>query len=750
MAGLVFKQKKRNKFQKKASLRKRMKFSREEISRLKSEIKDTRLAERARENFFKASIKNLIWEYKIEEKKIMRSKEFGPFDKIKGVKILNEEKDSLFDSIANNFAKHMEIYKKDYEKQAEELNRELMTMAIYKDRVKELSYSWSKTKKSSLTRKLFKDAKNNYKFAKQTTHSKEEFSRIKKYFNNKIDEVINEFKIENPDISNVNKKINRMSKYKLNRLETPEDEKLYDLLLVVNENKFAGAKQITELKTELSDLKDQYTYIKGTVSSREKLKYTTMSISSTAGKLTNISFIYAIRNGYFALMPLVLLGALAIFMTQIFFDYNTGFMSLFVGENNTKAQNLLDNLMIPFDTMYKSTYGMLGILLSVSITYSLATFYKINKVSSIVATIMVFLMMSPKFTQDFGVFGTQGMFVGILISVVTTKMFQIFSKSRLFNPIALRAYEKSLATAFVNAITVFIICAIFGAISVSILFVGEYVGPITILDEKITVTSIYDILLIAIQKPLVGIITGPIGMTLVVMLWQFLWFFGIHASGLLATITEPLQLEAIQQNASGIGENVFTKPFVDMFGHNGGAGATLALILVILVASRRYEWKTMAKIAIIPAIFGINEPILFGLPIILNPIFFVSFIIAPIAGLMIGYVATITGFMPYTTVIVPWITPNVFGSFLSTGGSINAILVWIVGMASQMLIYLPVVLIANKAIDKDVVREMIRIERRGLNRFKNAYEEEQITIKNEQNKELEKQFDEEQKQNLKI
>ncbi|QHX36059.1 PTS system, cellobiose-specific IIC component [Spiroplasma sp. TIUS-1] len=747
MAGLVFKQKKRNKFQKKASLKNRMKFSRDEISRLKSEIRDIKISEKSRENFFKSSIKNLIWEYRIEEKKIMRTRELGPFDKENAVKHLNEEKETLFNAMSDSFASHMKNYKNQQEKLSEELNRELMTMEIYKDRVKELSYSWAKTKRSSLTRKLLKDAKNNYKFAKQTTHSREEFLRIKRYFKNKIYKIITEFKVSNPDISNVNRKIRRMSTHKLNRLETPDDEKLYNLLLVVNENKYAGAKQITELKTELSDLKDQYTYIKGSVSNREKMKYATLSISSTAGKVTNISFIYAIRNGYFALMPLVLLGALAIFMTQIFFDYNTGFMSLFIDANNTNAHDIINQLKIPFDLMYKSTYGMLGILLSISITYSLATFYKINRVSAIVSTILVFLMMSPNFTQDFSVLGTQGMFVGIIVSVVTTKLFQIFSRSRLFNPIALRAYEKSLATAFVNAISIFIICMIFAGISVSILFLGEYIGPVKIFEEVISITSLYDLMLLAVQKPLVGIVTGPIGMPIVIMMWQFLWFFGIHASGLLATLVEPLQLQAIKENIDGTGENVFTKPFVDMFGQNGGSGATLALIVVVLLISRRFEWKTMARIAIIPALFGINEPILFGLPIILNPIFFISFILAPIAGIMIGYVATITGFIPYTTVTVPWIMPNIFGTFLSTGGSINAILVWIVGLTSQMFIYLPVVLIANKAIEKDVVREMIRIERRGLNRFRNAYEEEQETIKDEKNKELERQFDEKQKLN---
>ncbi|WP_338983103.1 PTS transporter subunit EIIC [Spiroplasma endosymbiont of Othius punctulatus] len=741
MAGLVFKQKKRNKFQKKSSLKTRMKFSRDEINKLKAEIRTSKRNQKTLDNIFRVTVKNVIWEYKEEGRKIRRSRDFGPYDKIKSLNDIALEKETLINSLSKNFADRMRKAYDDHAKLTDELNRELMTFGIYKDRVKELTYSWTKTKKTSLTRKMVKDAKNNYKFAKQTTHSNEEYSRIKKYYKNRIDNTILEFETVNPEITNVRQKLRKMSAYKLNRLDTPEKEKLYDLLLDINENKYAGAKQITELKLELRDLKDQFIYIKGTVSFKEKMKQTSLSISSNAGKVTNVGFIYAIRNGYFSLMPLVLLGALAIFMTQIFFNYETGFMSLFIEPDNESAIKILDALIIPFKTLYDSTYGMLGILLAISIAYSLATFHKVNRLSAIVATILSFLIMSPKFSQDFSVFGTQGMFVGMFISISTTMLFVLFFKTNMFNFLSLRAYEKNLALAFVNAISVLIICLVFSSISVSIIFIGEAVGPVTIFEDTIVITSIYDVLLVSIQRPLVDIVTGPFGMPIILILWQALWFFGIHASGLLSTIIEPLQLEAIQQNASGTGENVFTKPFVEMFGQNGGAGATFALIVVILVFSKRHEWKTMAKIAIIPALFGINEPILFGLPIILNPMFFISFVLAPLAGCMIAYVATITGFMPYTTVITPWVTPTILGSFLSTGGSWTAIIVWLITTTSQLLVYLPVVLIANAAIKKDIVREMIRLEKRGFNRFKNEYQDEKNIKDEERNEELSKQFD---------
>lgn len=121
----------------------------------------------------------------------------------------------------------------------------------------------------------------------------------------------------------------------------------------------------------------------------------------------------------------------------------------------------------------------------------------------------------------------------------------------------------------------------------------------------------------------------------------------------------------------------------------GGSGATLGLIIAIFLASRRADYRQVAKLALPSGIFQINEPILFGLPIIMNPVMFIPFILVQPILAAITLVAYYLGIIPPITNIAPWTMPTGLGAFFNTNGSVAALLVALFNPAVATLIYLP-------------------------------------------------------------
>ncbi|VFS63151.1 PTS system oligo-beta-mannoside-specific EIIC component [Kluyvera cryocrescens] len=117
--------------------------------------------------------------------------------------------------------------------------------------------------------------------------------------------------------------------------------------------------------------------------------------------------------------------------------------------------------------------------------------------------------------------------------------------------------------------------------------------------------------------------------------------------------------------------NIITMPFWDVYMSIGGSGLTIGLLIAVMIATKRKEMKEIAKLSIGPGIFNINEPVIFGMPIMLNPILAIPFIITPLVTGSIGYFATVTGFAGKAVVMVPWTTPPLINAWLSTAGSMG-------------------------------------------------------------------------------
>ncbi len=205
------------------------------------------------------------------------------------------------------------------------------------------------------------------------------------------------------------------------------------------------------------------------------------------------------------------------------------------------------------------------------------------------------------------------------------------------------------------------------------------------------------------QTPLLGLVNSPIGLVVIYFCYMMLWGFGIHSASIMNPILEPLFLITLTANAEAVASGgamagIMTKPFLDSFMFMGGAGNMLALVIAILLGSRRADYRTVAKVGLVPAMFNISEPIMFGLPVVMNPVLIIPMILATLAGMGIGALSTSLGIAGYTYIMTPWVTPPVLGALLSTGGSVGAALTAVVILVVAVLIYMPFV----KAMDREV------------------------------------------------
>ncbi|MGM0523872.1 MAG: PTS sugar transporter subunit IIC [Bacillota bacterium] len=209
-----------------------------------------------------------------------------------------------------------------------------------------------------------------------------------------------------------------------------------------------------------------------------------------------------------------------------------------------------------------------------------------------------------------------------------------------------------------------------------------------------------------IARPLLGLSQGFGAVILVTLFVQLFWFFGIHGPNVLAPILEGVfgvaQIENINLFQQGGTELVLEEGYkwvrgsFDAYSWFGGSGGTIVLIIAIIMFSKRKDYRTVANLSVGPGIFNINEPIMFGLPIVLNPVMFFPFLLAPVVSVSIGYFATIVGLVDPVSQQVAWVTPPFLLSFLATGADWRAPIVTLVAMLSSFAIWVPFVMAANK------------------------------------------------------
>lgn len=268
-------------------------------------------------------------------------------------------------------------------------------------------------------------------------------------------------------------------------------------------------------------------------------------------------------------------------------------------------------------------------------------------------------------------FGATGIFTAILVCFVTINIYKFFIKKdiRIKMP---DSVPEGVANSFSALIPVIVISVLFIAINGILISFN---------------TDVFS--LVAIPFGFVANLTGSwIGMIIILFFIQALWLVGIHGATIIGSILTPIYLYNMQLNGSG-SHIPLAGEFMNAFVYNGGSGATLGLVILMAFTAKSQQLKMLGKAALVPGIFQINEPIIFGLPMVYNPNFAVPFILSPMVSGTIAYFAIKTGLVMPVIAQQPWPTPIGINGFIATGGDWKAIILSVVCAIVNALIYYP-------------------------------------------------------------
>ncbi|MGE8000509.1 PTS sugar transporter subunit IIC [Lysinibacillus sp. NPDC093190] len=400
-----------------------------------------------------------------------------------------------------------------------------------------------------------------------------------------------------------------------------------------------------------------------------------------AARVGNQRHLVAIRDGFITIMPLTIVGSLAVLVNNLPIKfYQNALDAIWKHETWTQWGG----------NVWGATFGIISLLLAFTIAYNLAKSYDKDGLSAGVISFSTYL--------TFGTFGeggltglttgTGGIFIAIIIALLSTELFCKLTG----NPKLLIKMPNGVPPAVSKS---------FAALLPAIITIGLFALVRTIISAGFDIPDIVGSFYSAIQEPFMGLTNSWIAALLLAFIPTFLWTLGVHGANIIEPFMQTINLPAIEANVKAISSGevapyIVNKPFFDAFINMGGSGTTIALIIAIfLFARKNKQYNTVGKLSAAPGLFNINEPLLFGLPIVLNPVLFVPFILTPMVNVTIAFFATKWGFVPAATVSPPWTTPPIINGFLATqswqGAALSIVLIVI-----AVCIYLPFISMANR------------------------------------------------------
>lgn len=415
-----------------------------------------------------------------------------------------------------------------------------------------------------------------------------------------------------------------------------------------------------------------------------------------AGKLSKNKFLKAISNGFSVLLPITMIGAIFTLLSNL---------QIAPYQSLVKAVHLKEI----FGFAPKVTTDMLAVYAVFLIGKALAEQYDFDdNVSTIVGALSLFSFLvliplgvsgkaekSQEIVSIAGAMsttylGAAGLFTAMIVGLLVPFIYQIFIKHN----IVLKMPEQvppTIAKSFSALIPAFSIAFFFGLI--------RFLFSLTSFGDANS--FVYTML----KAPLANLGASPATFILFVLVCSLMWFFGLHGGMIVMPFINVLYtaagLENLEAYANGVaGPNLITNASWIIFASIGGAGGTLGLCILMAFIAKSSRYKTLGKLALPAGVCGINEPITFGLPMVLNTIMVIPLIITPIITFLISYFMIKIGIIPpLNGTTIPLGTPVVFAGLVA--GRWKTAVLQIVLIAIQILIYLPFF----KVLDKQAVLE---------------------------------------------
>lgn len=431
--------------------------------------------------------------------------------------------------------------------------------------------------------------------------------------------------------------------------------------------------------------------------------------AEVSAKVGNQVHLRSLRDAFATITPLYILAGIAVLVNNVLFGYiwgDTGF---------SPNPELLANLQTWGTALTLGTLNVSALILAGLIGYCLATNKRFdNPLACVVVGISAFVVMmpqtiaaslaatSPLLTDEVttadvtGVLsttntGTNGLFGAIIIGLLAVTLFIKISGIDKLKVNLGEGVPPAVGNSFNVMIPMLLTLSIFG-LAAALLTVFAHTDLLTIISTFIA-------------TPLKGIMNaGPWAVIVIYTLANLLFCVGIHQSTISGATVEPILTMLIVDNMATYAAGGTIQPdhymnmqIINSFALMGGSGCTLMLLLDTFLFSKSKTSKTVAKMAILPGIFNINEPVIYGYPIVFNLPLMIPFVLIPDLFIGITYGLTCAGLISPCIAQAPWTTPPVLSALLSTGFDWRAAVWQVLEIAIGMAIYLPFMKISERS-----------------------------------------------------
>lgn len=385
----------------------------------------------------------------------------------------------------------------------------------------------------------------------------------------------------------------------------------------------------------------------------------------------------AIRKGIIATMPLTIVGSFFTILLNIPIES--------VASAIEPYREILD---IPF----RYTVGILALYATFGIASSLAKSYKLDSLTAGILALMSFLIVAApplRVVEDLeGItagryinianLGSGSLFGAIVTAIVSVEIYRFFIEKKITIKMP-DGVPPEVTNSFVALIP--------GAVILIFFWVVRHMLGFDLNG-----------FLSQLLMPLKGVLAGNslFGGLLTVFLICFFWVLGIHGPAIMGPVIRPFWDISIAENIDAFNAgtnaqnmpNIFTEQFLQWFVWIGGAGTTLALVVLFMFSKSKYL-KSLGRLSILPGLFNINEPMIFGAPIVMNPVLGIPFIVAPLVTTTLSYVLTVSGVVPMMVARLPFAMPTPIAAWMSTNWSVAAGVLVVVNFLITLAIYYP-------------------------------------------------------------
>ena len=405
-----------------------------------------------------------------------------------------------------------------------------------------------------------------------------------------------------------------------------------------------------------------------------------------AAKLAAQRHLGALKDGIILAMPMIIIGSVFLILGYLPIPGYADFMARVFGDA------WLTKISYPVD----ATFNMMGLIAAFGIAYRLAERYSLDAITAGVISLCAFLLATP-FNVPFlaegatesvavtgaipvAMMGSKGLFVAILIALFSTEVYRFIINKNMVIKMP-DGVPPAVSKSFVALIPGFIVIAI--------------IWVIRLIVEYFDIASIHDIVTLVLGKPL-GLLGGSlIGSIIAYGLVMLLWSAGLHGANIVGGVMSPIWLSNTDANKAAFQAGkelpeIFTAQFFEVFINIGGSGATFAFVLMMVLFARSRQMKDLGKLSIGPGAFMINEPVIFGTPIVMNPLLIIPFFLTPIVTITVTYYAMKLGFVAKPAgIAIPWTTPPLIGGYLATGGKFSGAVMQLVNIGIAFVLYFP-------------------------------------------------------------